>query len=317
MATQVSLNSGAVASAGALALQTNGTTQAVSISTGQVATLAQNPILTSGTINGVAYLNGSNALTTGSALTYNGTSFGVGSSAYGDAGTITASIGVAGTTSGGLQLWATSAQEHYIQWGDGTTGTDTYRGAISYAHAGDFMRFWTSSAEQMRLTSTGLKTASTISVGNATPSTSGAGITFPATDSPSSNANTLDDYEEGLFVPTMSSGSGGPIVLSTATGKYTKIGNVVTFALRVTVSNANSAGGAISITNLPFASTSYANRNRVVSASISNVTGSTMDNIGGTFIPASSTQINIASSIFANIVLTNTSDMDFNGTYFV
>jgi hypothetical protein len=78
MATQVSLNSGAVASAGALAIQTNGTTQAVSISTGQVATFAQNPILSSGTINGVAYINGSNALTTGSALVFDGTNLGIG-----------------------------------------------------------------------------------------------------------------------------------------------------------------------------------------------------------------------------------------------
>ena len=75
MATQVSLNSGAVASAGALAIQTNGTTQAVSISTGQVATLAQNPILTSGTASGVAYLNGSKVLTTGSALVFDGSNF--------------------------------------------------------------------------------------------------------------------------------------------------------------------------------------------------------------------------------------------------
>ena len=78
MATQVSLNSGAIASAGALAIQTNGTTQAVSISTGQVATLAQNPILTSGTANGVAYLNGSKAVTSGSALVFDGTNLGVG-----------------------------------------------------------------------------------------------------------------------------------------------------------------------------------------------------------------------------------------------
>ena len=78
MATQVSLNSGAVASAGALAIQTNGTTQAVSISTGQVATLAQNPILTSGTANGVAYLNGSKAVTSGSALVFDGTNLGLG-----------------------------------------------------------------------------------------------------------------------------------------------------------------------------------------------------------------------------------------------
>ena len=78
MATQISLNDGAIASAGALAIQTNGTTQAVSISTGQVATVAQNPILTSGTANGVAYLNGSKALTTGSALVFDGTNLGVG-----------------------------------------------------------------------------------------------------------------------------------------------------------------------------------------------------------------------------------------------
>jgi len=78
MATQVSLTDGAVASAGALAIQTNGTTQAVSISTGQVATLAQNPILTSGTANGVAYLNGSKAVTSGSALVFDGATLGVG-----------------------------------------------------------------------------------------------------------------------------------------------------------------------------------------------------------------------------------------------
>ena len=75
MATQVSLLDGALASAGTLALQTNGTTEAISISTGQVATLAQNPILTSGTANGVAYLNGSKAVTSGSALTFDGTNF--------------------------------------------------------------------------------------------------------------------------------------------------------------------------------------------------------------------------------------------------
>jgi hypothetical protein len=108
------------------------------------------------TSGGVVYASSSSALATGSALTYNGTSFGVGSSSYGDAGTISLSVGVAGTTSGGLQLWATPAQEHYIQWGDSTVGSATYAGAISYDHASNFMRFWTSSAEGMRLNGTGL-----------------------------------------------------------------------------------------------------------------------------------------------------------------
>jgi hypothetical protein len=131
MATQVSLNSGAVASAGALALQTNGTTQAVSISTGQVATLAQNPILTSGTINGVAYLNGSNALTTGSALTFDGT--------------VVNNTGVApnfrSTITGGSYYTNLSADGIYA------SGTDLYL----YAPASKFISFYAAGAEKMRL----------------------------------------------------------------------------------------------------------------------------------------------------------------------
>ena len=109
-----------------------------------------------GTANGVAYLDGSKVLTTGSALTFNGTSLGVGSSDYGNAGSINLSVGVVGTTTGGVQLWSNTTSTHSIQWGDGTTGSDTYRGAIEYAHNGDSMRFYTSATEQMRLTSTGL-----------------------------------------------------------------------------------------------------------------------------------------------------------------
>ena len=137
-----------------------GTINAITINT-----LSANPTLSAGTANGVTYLNGSKVLTSGSALTYNGTSFGVGSSSYGDAGTISLSVGVAGSTTGGLQLFAGSAQEHYIQWGDATSGAGTYAGAISYSHASDFMRFWTSSTEQMRLTSTGL------GIGTSSPTT--------------------------------------------------------------------------------------------------------------------------------------------------
>ena len=43
------------------------------------------------------------------------------------------------------------------------------------------------------------KFPATIGVGNATPAASGAGISFPATASASSDANTLDDYEEGTW----------------------------------------------------------------------------------------------------------------------
>ena len=61
-------------------------------------------------------------------------------------------------------------------------------------------------------------------VGGATPAASGSGITFPATQSASTDANTLDDYEEGDYTPTIIDGITG-VSYSTQTGRYTKVGN--------------------------------------------------------------------------------------------
>jgi hypothetical protein len=52
------------------------------------------------------------------------------------------------------------------------------------------------------------------------------GVVFPATQSASGGANTLDDYEEGTWTPTDVSGA-SLTASATAYGKYTKIGNVV------------------------------------------------------------------------------------------
>jgi hypothetical protein len=179
--------------------------------------------------------------------------------------------------------------------------------------------FGTSNIERARIDSSGRLLVGTNS-GNANGGILqlSSGITFPATAVAASDANTLDDYEEGTFTPAMTSGSGGPITLSTATGQYTKIGNVVNFRLRVGVSNANAAGGLITITGLPFTvSSAIAHRTRVVSASIDNVTGSTMDSVGGAYAGSGTSSISILTSLGGNVVLTNTSEMDFNGTYFV
>jgi hypothetical protein len=144
-----------------------GTINAITINT---LTATNNPTLSAGTANGVTYLNGSKVLTSGSALTTNGSSLGVGSSDFGGAGSINVSVGVAGTTTGGLQLWSTTTGQHYVQFGDGTAGAATYAGAIGYSHATDQMFFYANAAEQMRLTSTSLYTASGINVGIGTSS---------------------------------------------------------------------------------------------------------------------------------------------------
>ena len=93
----------------------------------------------------------------------------------------------------------------------------------------------------------------TIAIGNATPSTSGSGITFPATQSASSDANTLDDYEEGTWTPAITFGGGSTgITYSTQLGFYTKIGNTVTVQFRVNLSSKGSSTGSVVLGGLPF-----------------------------------------------------------------
>jgi hypothetical protein len=122
-------------------------TDAIVLNSSGVVSFTNNPTLSGGTANGVAYLNGSKVLTSGSALTTNGSSLGVGSSDFGGAGSINVSVGVAGTTTGGLQLWSTTTGQHYVQFGDGTAGAATYAGAIGYSHATDQMFFYANAAD--------------------------------------------------------------------------------------------------------------------------------------------------------------------------
>jgi hypothetical protein len=119
--------------------------------------------------------------------------------------------------------------------------------------------------------SVGSQFPTTIGVGNATPSTSGAGITFPATQSASSDANTLDDYEEGTWTPTYgsSSGSFGAITYRFQFGKYTKIGNAVSFSCMISTDSitVSTASGDARINGLPFTNASSAENAFALSAS--------------------------------------------------
>lgn len=111
---------------------------------------------------------------------------------------------------------------------------------------------------QMIAPSTTLTTpivATTMGVGGATPSGSGAGITFPATQSASSDANTLDDYEEGTWTPVVTSQSGS-ITSYTATGSYTKVGRTVTLYGNIQTTNAGTASGQVFISGVPFSTLS-------------------------------------------------------------
>jgi len=77
-------------------------------------------------------------------------------------------------------------------------------------------------------------------------------IKFPATQNASSNANTLDDYEEGTWTPSI----GGNATYSTQSGTYTKIGRLVYIRVNLVI-NVIGTGSTQQVSGLPFqASTS-------------------------------------------------------------
>lgn len=116
--------------------------------------------------------------------------------------------------------------------------------------------FTTSGSERMRLpTDGGVQAVTTISVGNATPSASGAGITFPATQSASTDVNTLDDYEEGTFTPILGTSNGDTATMSVQEGKYIKVGKIVQFSIQVVWTAKNTWSFNTRISGLPFTAT--------------------------------------------------------------
>jgi hypothetical protein len=93
--------------------------------------------------------------------------------------------------------------------------------------------------------------ASTIGVGGATAAASGAGITFPATVSASSDANTLDDYEEGTWTPVAATAG---YTMSASSGQYTRIGRAVFLRFSVRYSAISAQNSLNNITGVPFTS---------------------------------------------------------------
>ena len=92
-------------------------------------------------------------------------------------------------------------------------------------------------------------TTGTLVVTGTTPTLNG--ITFPATQVPSADANTLDDYEEGTFTPNL----GGNTTYSVQSGNYIKVGRMVYAELIIAVTSIGT-GATGQIFGLPFSSTS-------------------------------------------------------------
>lgn len=93
-------------------------------------------------------------------------------------------------------------------------------------------------------------------------SQAGTGITFPATQNPSSDPNTLDDYEEGTWTPTLFLTTPGTSSFGYVyrNGFYTKVGDIVTIQIEIVLNSftLGTGSGLLSIGGLPFTAKSTA-----------------------------------------------------------
>lgn len=86
----------------------------------------------------------------------------------------------------------------------------------------------------------------------------GGQIGFPASQSASADANTLDDYEEGTWTPVIGGAGGTSGQTYTAqTGTYTKIGRFVHAHGYVALSAKGTITGNVEIQGLPFTAGNY------------------------------------------------------------
>jgi hypothetical protein len=116
-------------------------------------------------------------------------------------------------------------------------------GIVNAANSARIMTFNNTSIT----TSVGLAVTGLVDISAAT---SGQ-IQFPATVNLSSNANTLDDYEEGTWTPSFTLDSGSA-TLNSSSGNYVKVGKQVTLTMTISFSSATAAL-INTITGLPFA----------------------------------------------------------------
>ena len=78
-------------------------------------------------------------------------------------------------------------------------------------------------------------------------------IKFPASQNASSDANTLDDYEEGTWTPSLTFGGGSTgLTYTTRFGSYTKIGRLVTVTAQILLSSKGSSTGQARLGGIPF-----------------------------------------------------------------
>ena len=216
---------------------------------------------TPGGSNQQVQFNNSSAFGGSANFVWDGTYVGIGTSSpstYSDSTPgITTYNSSAGGRSGivmGGNATATDDLFGYISFFNSNSSNTNYRMASMRCNRGSdanssYLTWHTANsanpAESLRLNGVG-----TVILKGGSTSATGVGITFPATQSSSSDVNTLDDYEEGTWTPAYTTNFSG--TYATQVGRYTKIGRVVTAYFFLKVSTTTGSGN-LAFGTLPFA----------------------------------------------------------------
>lgn len=141
-------------------------------------------------------------------------------------------------------------------------------------------------------------------------------LRFAATANPSTDANTLDDYKEGTFVPSLmfNSASVG-ITYSTRWGHYVKVGGTCYWWAWLVLSSKGTSTGTAQIGGLPFNAASSGAYFSGSVGYISAVTGITMPAL---MVPSATAIANLYNGIGGVMLDTNfsaTSNLGIGGSY--
>jgi len=161
------------------------------------------------------------------------------------------------TTSANINISGATATARFLNFQtSGTTNSYIALGGndASLFHSiptGGIHTFQVNSVEKANISSAGVSVTGLLDISAAT---SGQ-IQFPATQNSSSNANTLDDYEEGTWTPSV----GGTATYNELQGYYVKVGKMVTVIADIWIASIGT-GSAGTVSGLPFTKASGYNQ---------------------------------------------------------
>jgi hypothetical protein len=148
---------------------------------------------------------------------------------------------------------------------------------------------------------------------------SGQGIDFSAT-SGTGTSELLNDYEEGDFTPTViGTTTAGSASYSRQTGRYTKVGRLVTFQIDLDWSSGTGTGN-LAFAGLPFTSSSAVNTG-VPANFVSNIALTALNYLQG-WLPGSSTSITamqspVGGGAVSNVAYDAAGSVMLSGSYIV